>query len=82
MRIDVRANDKPNNIEERHPGLLREEGLGESQSDGRRDPGNFHDGHEACADGGANLVESAGARDDGHAGQVDDVLDGGDLGGL
>lgn len=77
--IDVGADDKGNDVEERHPGLLRQELLGESQGDGGGGPGDLHDGHETGADGGADLVEGAGACNDGHAGQVDCVLNGGDL---
>lgn len=79
VRVDIRADDEAEEVEERHPGFVGEEGLGEGQGDGRRDPGDLHDGHEAGADGGADLVESAGAGDDGHGGQVDYVLDWGDL---
>ena len=60
---------------------MGQESLRESEGQGRCDPGDFHDGHEACAHGGADLVEGAGAGDDGHGGQVDDVLDWGDLAG-
>lgn len=66
--IDVGADDKGDEVEERHPCLLREELLGESEGDGRGCPGDLHDGHEAGADGGADLVGGAGAGDDGHAG--------------
>ena len=71
MRIDVGPNTERHNIEEGHPRLLRQELLGEGQSDGRGDPGHFHDGHEAGADGGADLMPGAGAGDDGHGGEVD-----------
>ena len=37
---------------------------------------NLHDRHEAGADGSADLVESARTSDDGHAEEVDCVLDG------
>ena len=68
MRIDIRADHKADEVEERHPRLLREEGLREGECEWRRDPGDFHDGHEAGAHGGADLVEGAGAGDDGHGG--------------
>lgn len=73
--VDVGSNEETDDVEERHPGLLGQESLGEGQSDRGGDPGNLHDGHEARADGGADLVESARAGDDGHAEQVDQVLD-------
>lgn len=66
-RIDIRAHHKGQHVEERHPRLLREEGLRERQSHGRADPRDAHDGPEAGADGGAHLVEGAGAGDEGHA---------------
>lgn len=80
MRIDVRPNHEPDEVEERDPQLVGQEGLREGERERRRDPADFHHGHEAGADGGADLVEGAGAGDDGHGGEVDDVLDGGDLG--
>ena len=79
MCIDVRPNDEPNEVEERHPSLVGQEGLCERESQRGCDPGDFHDGHEACADGGADLMEGACAGDDGHGGQVDHILDGRDL---
>lgn len=71
MRIDIRANAESHDIEEWHPCLLRQELLRERQRDGRGDPGDFHDGHEAGANGGADLMPGAGAGDDGHGGEVD-----------
>lgn len=77
--VDVGADDEADDVEEGHPRLLGQELLGECKGDGRRDPANLHDGQEASLDGGAHLVEGAGAGDDGHGGEVDGVLDGGDL---
>ena len=71
VRVDIGADAESDDIEEGHPRLLRQELLRERQRDGRGDPGDFHDGHEAGADGGADLVPGAGAGDDGHGGEVD-----------
>lgn len=80
--VDVGADDEADDVEEGHPGGLGQELLGKGQRDGRDDPADLHDGHEAGLDGCADLVECAGAGDEGHGGQVDAVLDGRDLGGL
>lgn len=74
--IDISADDEADEVEEGRPELLREEGLRESQRQRGCDPGDFHDGHEAGADRRADLVEGAGACDDGHEEEVDDVLNG------
>lgn len=79
LRIDPGANDKGNDVEERHPGMLRQEFLGKGQCQGRDDPADFHDGHEAGSDGRSDLVEGPGASDDGHGGEVDCILDRSDL---
>jgi hypothetical protein len=79
VSVDVCANNKSHDVEEWNPGVLGEEVLGKSQSDGRRDPADFHDGHETSADGRADLVESARAGNDGHGDQVYGVLDRRDL---
>lgn len=79
LGIDPGANDKGNDVEERHPGMLRQEFLGERQGQGRDDPADLHDGHEACSDGRSDLVEGPGAGDDGHGGEVDCILDRSDL---
>ena len=76
LGIDPGANDKSNDIEERHPSLLRQELLGKSQCQGRDDPANFHDRHEAGSDRRSDLVEGPGAGDDGHGSEIDCVLDG------
>lgn len=68
MRIDVRPDDEADEVEEGHPRLMRQESLREGEGQRGRDPGDFHDRHEAGADGGADLVEGTGARDDGHGG--------------
>lgn len=77
--VDVGSNEKRDDVEERHPGVLGQEFLGKGQSQWGCDPADFHDGHETGLDGGADLVEGARTGDDGHRGQVDCVLDGGDL---
>ena len=79
LRINPGANDKGNDIEERHPGMLRQELLGKRQCQWRDDPADFHDGHEAGSDGRSDLVEGPGPSDDGHGGEVDRVLDRSDL---
>ena len=77
--VDVCTDDETDDVEERHPGGLRQELLGKSQRDGRDNPADLHDGHETGLDGCADLVECAGAGDQSHGGQVNTVLDGGDL---
>lgn len=77
--VDVGADEETDDVEERHPGVLGEELLGEGQGQRGGNPANLHDGHEAGLDGGADLVEGARAGDDGHRRKVDAVLDGGDL---
>ena len=66
MRIDISPDDKSDNIEERNPSLLRQELLRKRQGERGRDPADFHDGQEAGFYGGADLMEGAGAGDDGH----------------
>lgn len=79
VSIDVSTNDEADDVEEGHPCLLGQELLCESQSQGRGAPADLHDGEEASTNGGADLVESTGASDDGHGGEVDGVLDRRDL---
>ena len=76
MRVDICPNDKSDNVEERYPDLLREELLRKSQGNRGDDPADLHDRHEAGLDGGAYLVESARACNDGHGNEIDCVLDG------
>lgn len=54
--------------------------LRKDERNGAGAPRHLHDGHEPRLDCGADLVEGARAGDDGHAREVDDVLDGRDLG--
>lgn len=75
MRIDVCTDDESNDIEERYPGLLGEELLREGKCERGGDPANSHDRPESSADGSADLVPGAGPSDEGHAGEVDGVLD-------
>ena len=79
VRVDVSADDERDDVEERHPGLFRQEHLRERQRERAGDPADAHDGQEAGADGGADLMPGARAGDDGHRGEVDGVLDWGDL---
>jgi len=79
VSVDVGSDDETNDVEEWHPGLLGQEGLRKRQGDRRGDPRDLHDGHEAGAHGGADLVERTRASDDGHAEEIYGVLDGRDL---
>lgn len=79
MGIDIGANEKADDVEEWHPGVLREELLCKGQRQGRGDPADLHDRHEAGLDGGADLVDRARTGNDGHRRQIDSVLNGGDL---
>lgn len=79
MGVDVGSNEESNDVEEGHPGVLGEELLSEGQAQGRGDPADLHDGHESSLNGGANLVDGARTGNNSHGGQVDAVLDGGDL---
>ena len=80
VRVDICTDDESDDVEERHPGVLGEELLRKGEADGARDPRDLHDLPEADLDGGADLVVCPCAGDEGHGGQVDGVLDGGDLG--
>ena len=66
LRVDPCANDKGNDVKERHPGLLWQEFLGECQRQRRGNPADLHDGHESSSDGSSDLVEGPRAGDDGH----------------
>ena len=79
VRVDVCTNDESNNVEERYPSVLWKEFLGERQRNGRHDPANLHDRHEAGLDGGTNLVEGTCTGDDSHGDKIDSILDGGYL---
>lgn len=80
MSVDVRSNHKGNNIEERHPGLFGKKLLRKGKCDGGGDPADPHHGPETSTDGGAYLMPGTGASDEGHASQVDGVLNWRDLG--
>ena len=80
--VDIGPNHKAHDVEERHPGVLGKELLRKGKGQRRSDPANLHDGHEASAHGSADLVDGARPGDNGHGGEVDGVLDGGDLNGL
>lgn len=75
VRVDVGADDKGDDVEERHPRLLGQELLRERQGQRRGDPADLHDRHEAGPDGRAHLVEGPRAGDDGHGDEIDGVLD-------
>lgn len=77
--VDVRPDDERDQVEEGDPSRLGQELLRKGQADGRGNPADAHDLPEPDAHGGADLVEGAGACDERHGGQVDAVLDGGDL---
>jgi len=79
MRVDVCADDETDNVEEGHPGGLRQELLSECQRDGRDDPADLHDRPETSLDRRLDLVEGTSACDEGHGDEVHTVLDGRDL---
>lgn len=79
MSVDVGTDEETDDVEERHPGMLREEFLRESERNRGSHPADLHDGKETSFDGSADLVEGPCASDDRHRGQVDRILDGGDL---
>ena len=79
MGVDVGSDDETDDVEERHPRVLGEELLRKGKGQRRRDPADLHDGHEAGAHGSANLVDSARSGNNTHGGEVDSVLDRGDL---
>lgn len=79
MRVDVRSNDEAHHVKEWHPDLVGQEGLRESQGNGRCYPRHLHDRHESSFYSGTNLMERACAGDDGHGSQVHGILDGSNL---
>lgn len=64
--VNVCADEEADDVEERNPGVFGQELLRKGEGERRGEPRDFHDGHEAGADGGADLVEGAGTGDDGH----------------
>ena len=74
MSVDIGADNKGNNVEERNPSLFRQEFLGERQCQGRCNPADFHNGHEASFDRGSDLVEGPSASNHGHRRQIDSIL--------
>ena len=66
VSVDVRPDDEADEVEERHPRLLRKERLRKSKREWRSDPRDLHHRHEACADRSADLVEVPGTSDNGH----------------
>lgn len=79
VSIDVGTNDKADDVEERHPGLLGQELLGKGQCQRRGAPADLHDRQQAGANSGADLMNGAGSGDQGHCREVDGVLNGRDL---
>lgn len=79
MRVDVGANEETDDVEEWHPSAFGKELLRERKRDWGDNPADLHDGPEAGLDSRLDLVECAGSCDQSHGGQVDAVLDGGDL---
>lgn len=75
MRVDVRANHKSNDVEERYPDLLWQKLLRESKGYGGSDPRDLHHGHKAGTNSGADLMEGFGAGNDGHGDEIDGILD-------
>lgn len=74
--VDIGTDHETNNVEEGHPGLLRQELLGNGQRNGRSDPADLHDRHETGTDSCAHLMEGASASNDGHCNKVNGILDG------
>ena len=79
MGVDVGTDNKANQVEEGHPGVLGKELLRKGKGQRRGDPANLHDGHETSAHGSADLVDVTRTGDVTHGREVDDVLDGSDL---
>lgn len=79
MGIDIGSNEESNDVEEGHPHVFRQELLSKGEGQGRGNPADLHDRHEPSLDGRTDLVDVARTGDYGHRGQVDAVLDGGDL---
>lgn len=77
--VDVGANAKGQDVEEWHPGMFWKELLCKGQRQWRRDPADFHHGHEPGTHGGTDLMPGAGTGDDGHGCEVDGILDGSNL---
>lgn len=69
--VNVGSNDECDKVEEGNPGLLGKELLGKGQAEWGGDPRDAHDGPETGLDCCADLVEGAGAGNDGHADEVD-----------
>lgn len=74
MGVDVGANDKGHDVEERYPCVLGQEFLRKGQRDRTGDPADSHDWYETSTDGRTDLVPIARTGDDGHGGQIDGVL--------
>lgn len=79
VRVDVGADNEPDNVEERYPGLLRKELLRKGKRNWRRDPGYFHNRHKTRTDSGPDLMEGPRSGYDGHRDKVHRVLDRRDL---
>lgn len=75
VRVNVRADDESNNVEEWNPCLLWQEFLRKCKAEGRRDPANLHYWPEASLDSCSDLVEGASTGDDGHEDEINRVLD-------
>jgi hypothetical protein len=73
--VEVRSRRERYDIEERDPGVLGKELLRKSEGQGRYDPADLHDRHEASLPSGMDLVECPRASDDGHGDEVHAVLD-------
>ena len=77
--VDIGADDEADDVEEGHPGVLGKELLRKGKGQRRGDPADLHDGHEPSTHGSANLVDSARPGNNAHGGEVDGVLDRGNL---
>ncbi len=77
--VHICANKETDNVEERHPGMLRKEFLRKGEGQRRRNPADPHDRHETSLPCRMNLMDSLSSCNDSHRDQVDTVLDGGNL---
>lgn len=77
--VDIGTDNKANQVEEGHPGVLGKKLLRKCKGQRRGDPANLHDGHETSAHSSANLVDVTRTGDVTHRREVDDVLDGSNL---
>jgi hypothetical protein len=77
--VDICSNAKPDNVEERDPGVLGKELLRESESQRGSNPADLHYGHETSFPGRMDLMDCPCTSDNRHRDQIDRVLDRSDL---